>query len=122
MPVFIQDYELLVGSPGSKPRGGYLNPETSWSILDDEIDTISTRRYDPFLFREEDKKTFLEEIKPYWEGRSFLEKWRKLLPEEARKLRDNGYMYIDRKAVRGFGEATPGWDRLLGLGISGIRK
>jgi formate C-acetyltransferase len=31
-------------------------------------------------------------------------------------------IYIDRKAVRGYGETTPGWDRLLSLGISGIRK
>ena len=46
----------------------------------------------------------------------------KLLPEEVNKLRDNGYMYIDRKAVRGFGETTPGWERLLKLGISGIKR
>lgn len=122
MPLFIQDNELLVGSPGSKPRGAYLNPETSWSILDDELDTISTRKYDPFLFREEDKEVFLNEIKPYWKGRSFLEMWQTLLPEEVKKLRDNGYLYINRKAVRGFGETTPGWDRLLTLGISGIKK
>ena len=58
MPVFIQDYELLVGSPGSKPRGAYVNPETSWSILDDEIDTISTVNTTHFFSEKKTKNIF----------------------------------------------------------------
>ena len=56
--------ELVVGCPGSKMRGGIVCADTCWSVLDDEIDTISTRRYDPFFFSEEDKATFLGTIKP----------------------------------------------------------
>ena len=51
-----------------------------------------------------------------------LDRWRAMAPEDMETLRDNGMIYIDRKAVRGYGETTPGWERLLTLGISGIRK
>ncbi|MDR1509467.1 MAG: formate C-acetyltransferase/glycerol dehydratase family glycyl radical enzyme [Synergistaceae bacterium] len=119
---FIQDNELLVGSAGSKARGGVLCADSCWSVVDKELDTISTRKFDPFYLREEDKTMFIEEIKPYWKGKSMFEMWRSLIPDELAALRDNGYVYIDRKAVRGYGETTPGWDRLLALGVSGIRK
>ena len=120
--IFVQEHELLVGGSGSKPRGGILCADSSWSILDKELETISTRKFDPFYLSEEDKQTFLNEVKPYWQGKSMLEMWRAQAPEDMSILRDNGMIYIDRKAVRGYGETTPGWERLLQLGISGIRQ
>lgn len=120
--VFIQDHELLVGSAGSKPRGGVLCADSCWSVLDKELNTISSRAFDPFYLHETDKQVFLDEIKPYWQNKSMFEMWRDLIPEDLATLRDNGYVYIDRKAVRGYGETTPGWDRLLKLGVTGIRK
>jgi formate C-acetyltransferase len=122
MTVFIQENELLVGCPGSKPRGGILCADSCWSVLDRELNTISTRKFDPFYLREEDREIFLAEIKPYWKGKSVFEQWRAQCPDDLATLRDNGYVYVDRKAVRGYGENTPGWDRLLTLGISGIRR
>ena len=71
--VKIWDQELIVGCSGSKMRGGILCADTCWSILDEELDTISTRKYDPFYLRPEDRELFLNEIKPYWEGRSTYE-------------------------------------------------
>ena len=35
--------ELIVGNAGSKQRGGILSVDTCWSVLDEELDTISTR-------------------------------------------------------------------------------
>ena len=67
--VKIWDDELIVGNSGSKQRGGLLNPDTCWSVLEDEIDTISERKYDPFYLTDIDRKRFNEEIKPYWKGR-----------------------------------------------------
>lgn len=53
--VRIWDKELIVGCSGSKMRGGILCVDTCWSILDDEIDTINDRKYDPFKLRDEDR-------------------------------------------------------------------
>ena len=57
--------ELIVGNAGSKQRGGILSVDTCWSVLDEELDTISTRPYDPFYLRPEDRKAFEEIIRPY---------------------------------------------------------
>lgn len=118
----IYDDELIVGCPGSKIRAGILNPDTCWSILDDELETISNRPYDPFYFKEEDKKVFKEVIKPYWRGRSTYEQWLAQIPKDVAALRNNGAIFIDRKAVRGFGETTADYSRIINKGISGIMK
>lgn len=120
--IYILDNELLVGGAGFKPRCGILCADSSCSILDRELDTISTRKFDPFYLSEEGKKIFKEEVSDYWKNKCVLDRWRSLAPEDMETLRDNGMIYIDRKAVRGYGETTPGWERLLTLGISGIRK
>jgi len=120
--VKIWDRELIVGCSGSKMRGGILCADTCWSILDDEIDTISTRKYDPFYLTSEDREIFEEEIKPFWKGRSSYEAWLKQIPKDTKELRDNGVVYINRKAVRGWGETTAGYRRIIEEGIAGIRK
>lgn len=116
----IYDRELIVGCPGSKIRGGILCADSCWSVLDQEIDTINSRKYDPFFLKTEDRQAFEKEIKPYWKGRSNYEEWLAQIPEQTKKLRDHGVVYIDRKAVRGWGETTAGYRWLLEVGLEGI--
>ena len=120
--IYIQNHELLVGGAGFKPRAGILCADSSCSILDREMDTISTRKFDPFFLSEEGKKVFKEQVSEYWKGKCVLDRWRVMAPGDMETLRDNGMIYIDRKAVRGYGETTPDWPRLLKKGIGGIRK
>jgi choline trimethylamine-lyase len=118
--VTIWDDELIVGCSGSKIRAGILCADSCWSVLDKELDTISNRPYDPFHLKPVDRKLFNDEIKPYWKGRSNYEEWLAQIPDETRILRDHGVIYIDRKAVRGWGETTAGYEWLLREGINGI--
>lgn len=120
--VRIWDDELIVGCSGSKIRAGILCADSCWSVLDKELDTISERRYDPFHLKPEDRQIFEEEIRPYWKGRSNYEEWLAQIPEQTRALRDNGVVYIDRKAVRGWGETTAGYEWLITTGLNGIAK
>ncbi|HOS70272.1 MAG TPA: formate C-acetyltransferase/glycerol dehydratase family glycyl radical enzyme [Bacillota bacterium] len=120
--VTIWDDELIVGCSGSKTRAGILCADSCWSVLNDELETISERRYDPFYLKPEDRKIFEEEIRPYWKGRSNYEEWLAQIPDDTRALRDNGVVYIDRKAVRGWGETTAGYEWLIREGVSGIIK
>ncbi|MDW7729672.1 MAG: formate C-acetyltransferase/glycerol dehydratase family glycyl radical enzyme [Bacillota bacterium] len=116
----IWDEELIVGCSGSKIRAGILCADSCWSVLDKELDTISSRKYDPFNLKPEDRFAFEEEIRPYWKGRSNYEEWLAQIPDETRVLRDNGVVYIDRKAVRGWGETTAGYEWLIKEGLEGI--
>ena len=120
--VKIWDDELIVGNAGSKQRGGLLNPDTCWSVLDDELDTISDRIYDPFFLTDLDRQRFVDEIRPYWKGKSTFEKWLVQIPEETKVLRDCGVLYINRKAVRGWGETTAGYEMIINEGIEGVLK
>ncbi|MCL1975921.1 MAG: formate C-acetyltransferase/glycerol dehydratase family glycyl radical enzyme [Firmicutes bacterium] len=118
--IFINEDELIVGNSGSKLRGGILCADSCWSVLDTELESISSRPYDPFYLSGADKTIFEQEIKPYWQGRSNYEQWLRQIPPSTRQLRDNGVIYIDRKAVRGFGETTAGYSWLLKDGLQGI--
>ena len=118
--VTIWDDELIVGSSGSKTRAGILCADTCWSVLNDELETINQRRYDPFYLNPEDKSIFEKEIRPYWKGHSTYEEWLVQIPDDTRELRDNGVVYIDRKAVRGWGETTAGYEWLIREGVAGI--
>ncbi|MCL1874484.1 MAG: formate C-acetyltransferase/glycerol dehydratase family glycyl radical enzyme [Clostridiales bacterium] len=118
----IWDDELIVGNSGSKQRGGLLCADTCWSVLDDELDSISERAYDPFYLPDEERRLFVEEIRPYWKGRSTYEKWLCQIPEETKILRDCGAIYINRKAVRGWGETTAGYQLIITEGLEGLEK
>ena len=116
----IWEDELIVGSSGSKMRAGILCADTCWSVLDKELETINERRYDPFHLKLEDRTIFENVIRPYWQGKSTYEEWLVQIPDDTRQLRDNGVVYIDRKAVRGWGETTAGYEWLIREGVSGI--
>ncbi len=120
--VYIQDHELLVGGVGFKPRCGILNPDSACSVIEKELDTISTRPYDPFFLSEEAKKVFMDKIAPYWRGKCVLDRWNAMMPDDVRTMRDGGMLYVDKKFVRGYGENTPGWTTLLAKGIGGIKR
>ena len=48
---------LNIGSPGSKLRATILNPDSTYWILSEELDTLSSRR-DPIYIDEDQKKLF----------------------------------------------------------------
>ena len=108
--IYIQDHELLVGGVGFKPRAGILNPDSASGVIEKEVDTISTRPFDPFYLSEEGKKIYLEEVKDYWKNKCVLDRWRLMAPKDMETLRTNGIIFIDRKAVRGLSSGN-----LLGI-------
>ena len=116
----IWDDELIVGNAGSKIRGGILSADVCWSVLDRELETINSRPYDKFHLLPEDKKAFEELIRPYWKGRSNYEEWLARIPADVAALRDNGALYIDKKAVRGWGEVTAGYEWFINNGVEGL--
>lgn len=88
-PIYIRSDELIAGSITPTPRGCLWFPEVSdWLI--NEIDTISTRPYNPTLVSDEDKKYYLEEIHPYWENRCNFARIQKQLPDEVREKQKYG--------------------------------
>jgi formate C-acetyltransferase len=85
MPTNIYPDELFVGWLFSEPRGteiaiDSLSIQSFW--LERELDTISTRKWDPFLLTDEDKKILKDEIYPYWKKHHYSPS----IPPAAKKL------------------------------------
>ncbi len=62
--------ELIVGNRTKGVRDGVVFPEAGNEWLFREIDSLATRPQDPFSVRPEDKTRFLEEVYPYWKGKT----------------------------------------------------
>ncbi len=84
--VYIDDNQLLVGRAGVAGRYGILYPELDGDFLDIAIEQLPTRVESPFVISEEDAKVVIEEIAPYWKGKTFHENLTKALPSETVKL------------------------------------
>lgn len=120
--IYIQDHELLVGGVGFKPRAGILNPDSASGVIEKELNTISTRKFDPFYLSEEGKQIYLNDVKDYWKNKCVLDRWNLMLPEDVKRLRANGAVFIDRKAVRGYGETTVDWRMIINKGLGALKS
>ena len=69
LPITIRPGELIVGSNSRVARGCQVFPEYSFSWVEDEFDTFSTRTADPFHISEEAKQQ-LHEVYKYWKGKT----------------------------------------------------
>ncbi len=114
-PLVIQDHELIIGAPCGAPRAGAFSPDIAWRWMRDELDTIDSRPQDPFYVSPEDKKYMMEELFPYWEGKSVDEYCES-------QFRDAGLWEISGEsfvsdcsyhATNGGGDSNPGYDVIL---------
>jgi formate C-acetyltransferase len=118
IPITIEDWQLIVGSPSSEPFTVSPHPIASWRWVNTELDTFSTREGDKYLVTEEDKK-ILREILPQWRGKSIEDRVRSALPEETLTayeagLIDSGYI------SNGSGNYPPNYEKILKKGMYGI--
>lgn len=106
--------ELLVGTHGSGRRMGALVPEISWKWLHEEFDTIETRPRDPYYISPEHRKSFVEEIIPYWKGKSLEENALARFPEETINIGVNtDILDTEMKWRSHVGEITPDFQDIL---------
>jgi formate C-acetyltransferase len=86
MTVYVQDDQLLLGRAGFDGRYGILYPELDGDFLDIAVRDLPTRTQSPATITPEDAKIVVEEIAPFWKGKTFHEKLNAALPEEVHKL------------------------------------
>lgn len=68
--IAIDPEELIVGNRTAEVRAGVVFPEGGISWVARELETLATRRQDPFVVREGDAERFRAEVLPAWQGRS----------------------------------------------------
>lgn len=92
MPINIYPDEPLVGWLFCEPRGSHLSWGKALSI-EAELDSISTRKINPFQISEEDKREIREELLPYWK---LHRQWESTLPHWTA-----GYEKVLKKGILG---------------------
>lgn len=121
MSVYILDDELIVGHQASRQRSAPLYPEFAVEWIRDEIDLFETRPQDRFIVPGEVKREFLDDIYPFWKGRTLSDRVHSYITEEIRLQRFVANVFnISGHEDNGLGHVALDYRKVLGGGLRGI--
>lgn len=127
--VYIDDHQLLVGRLGRQGRYGILYPELDGDFLDLAVEQLPTRVESPFNISESDAKIVIEEIAPYWKGKTFHEALAAALPEETLKYTydpqnplNSRYIVNETASFRSSLQWVHDYEKVLKRGFKGIKE
>jgi len=120
MTVFIAPGELIVGNQASSPRAVPIFPEYSIHWIGEEIDHFANRPADVFLIRREVKKELLEEILPYWRGRTLYDRVMATLPDYVKQAQEIGAISGRGNITSGDGHIIVDFQKVLSRGLEGV--
>lgn len=120
MSIFIYRDELLVGNQASKLRGAPIFPEYSWEWIVEEIDQFQLRKGDVFLIDEESKRVLLEEIIPYWKGKTVYDRALKIIPSFVLEAQRIGAISGRGNITSGDGHIIVDFPKVLERGLGGL--
>ena len=115
----IDSYELIVGDRTIRPRSGITSPEMSPYWILEEMDTMYSRPQDKFIFNEEDKVKFKEELFPYWDGKSLKNYVDEKMSDDVKTSIKDGIVKINQ-TDKGQGHIIPNFSKVLYNGIDAI--
>lgn len=84
--VYIDDKQLLAGRCGCQGRYGILYPELDGDFLGQAVEDLPSRKASPFSIDKKDISVVVNEIAPYWKGKTYHEDLNIHLPAETHKL------------------------------------
>ncbi len=123
MKIYILDDELIVGHQAEKQRSAPIFPEMAVEWIAEEIDIFETRGQDKFIVTPEVKKEFLEEIYPYWKGKTFSDRVYSEMPPEVERIRMDAQVYsLGLHEESGLGHVLHDYNKLVSDGLEGIMK
>ena len=123
MRVYILPDELIVGHQAERQRSAPIFPEFAVDWVVNEIDKFETRPQDKFIFPEENKKLFLEEVVPYFKGNTLSDRAYAVMPESVRKLSHVANQFeLGIHEEGGFGHLILDFGLVLQKGFAGLRK
>jgi formate C-acetyltransferase len=93
--VYITPDQLLAGRVGKLGRYGILYPEIDGDFYSEVMKDLPNRAKSPFRISDAVMKILVEEIAPYWEGKTYHEHLNKVLPQEIR-----GVTYHDERGLK----------------------
>jgi pyruvate formate-lyase/glycerol dehydratase family glycyl radical enzyme len=126
--IHVDDHQLLVGRSGCAGRYGILYPELDGDFLDLAVEQLPQRVESPFNISESDAKVVIEQIAPYWKGKTFHEALTKTLPPVTAKLTcdpenplHSRFIVNETASFRSGLQWVHDYEKVLKRGFKGIR-
>lgn len=127
--VYIDDDQLIAGRAGCQGRYGVLYPELDGDFLDMAVEELPTRTESPFSISEADAKIVVEEIAPYWKGKTYHEALAKVLPEDTHRLTYDDpdglmsrFIVNETSSFRSALQWVHDYEKVLKRGFGGLRR
>jgi formate C-acetyltransferase len=127
--VYIDDHQLLAGRSGVQGRYGILYPELDGDFLDMAVKELPTRTESPFSISAENARIVVEEIAPYWKGKTYHEALNRALPEDTHKLTYDDpeglmsrFIVNETSSFRSALQWVHDYEKVLKRGFGGLRK
>jgi pyruvate formate-lyase/glycerol dehydratase family glycyl radical enzyme len=127
--IYVDDHQLLIGRAGCPGRYGILYPELDGDFLDLAVRDLPHRTESPFRISAEDARIAVEEIAPYWKGKTFHEALAVSLPEETLKLTydpvdtlRSRFIVNETASFRSALQWVHDYEKVLKRGFGGIRR
>jgi len=129
MTVYVQDDQLLLGRAGCDGRYGILYPELDGDFLDIAVRDLPSRETSPATITPEDAKTVVEQISPYWKGKTYHEALNNALPPDVHKLTYDDpdglisrFLVNETSSFRSSIQWVHDFEKILKRGFNGIKK
>ncbi len=125
MTIYIKDGDLLVGNMASVPRAAPIFPEFSVNWIESELNGVpfafGDRPGDAYQVSDEVREVLLNEVIPYWRGKTHEDRVNALLPETTR-LAANEVKGIEESWIMtsGDGHTIPDYVKVIKVGIGGV--
>ncbi|MCL2661834.1 MAG: glycyl radical protein [Oscillospiraceae bacterium] len=121
MSIYIDPDGKLVGNQASTDRAAPIFPEYAIDWVIAELDEFDKRPGDRFTITEANKD-ILQEIYPYWKGRTLKDKAIAAFPESARVFYDLGVIKTEGNITSGDAHIAVDYERVLRNGIIGFKE
>ncbi|MBO4296374.1 MAG: glycyl radical protein [Desulfovibrio sp.] len=128
--VTVDEDSLLLGRAGGfEGRYGILYPELDGDFLDIAVRDLPTRQTSPASITAEDAKRVIEEVAPYWKGKTFHEALNAALPADVHKLTyddpqglNSRYIVNETASFRSSIQWVHDYGKILKRGFNGIKQ
>lgn len=127
--VYIDDHQLLAGRCGMQGRYGILYPELDGDFLDIAVKELPSRLESPFTISSEDAKIVVDQIAPFWKGKTYHEALNHALPPDVHKLTYDDpeglisrFIVNETSSFRSSIQWVHDYEKVLKRGFGGIKK
>jgi formate C-acetyltransferase len=118
--VIIREDELIIGCRTSKLKGAPLFPENKIRWIEGDVGNFDKREVQRALIAEDEKREILEDIVPFWEGKTVEDYFEARLPEDVMEDIDKYIFTFMLEITYGIGHFTMNHSQVLSCGLSGV--